>query len=182
MTESIDEDTSFGFSNNGNSQANSMNRSVSQASNYRQGNNGADSQNTRSNFRSNFSNPGSWNPNGGNGTGGTGGTSSNWANRDKKDIVCYCCGEKGHFATTCPKKGNGGNGFKGANGGKGGNGFKSGQFNKNQNYKQQKSNTEVENNQSQKVCQACGVQGRHPRGSECPTVVKKRKQKEDKNE
>lgn len=30
-----------------------------------------------------------------------------------------------------------------------------------------------------KSCSVCGIKGRHPRGSDCPTVDKKRKQKKE---
>eukprot|EP00828_Plagiopyla_frontata_P033167 TRINITY_DN4308_c0_g1_i8.p1 TRINITY_DN4308_c0_g1~~TRINITY_DN4308_c0_g1_i8.p1 ORF type:complete len:301 (+),score=33.36 TRINITY_DN4308_c0_g1_i8:633-1535(+) len=69
---------------------------------------------------------------------------------DFSNIVCYACNQRGHFANNCPNKNQKGN-------------------------QNEKKRTAMQGQQQQKkVCKVCGVQGKHPKGSTCAQVCKKK--------
>jgi hypothetical protein len=92
-----------------------------------------------------------------------------WSNNN---VTCYTCGQPGHISPNCPQKLG-----------------RTPPHNKNDvgGYKRQKSYetrhggdpTDTNESKRDKMCKDCGVWGRHPRGSDCPAVHRKKKAPSD---
>lgn len=67
--------------------------------------------------------------------------------------VCYACNKPGHFASNCPQRG---------------------KSNNSNNYQRNDSKSRNNIGAGKKVCSSCGVEGRHPRGSTCDQVKRKK--------